>query len=134
MENKKKTAVHFFVVEKSDLHFQNIKIEAWKENKNVVYESEPGTFRSVFTLLEQIKIFSYNVSTPSYYTFSIRSGTSMASGHSAESLEEFLKEKVEDTYSYPAPLQVSTREEYLALRKKIFDLYAKNPLIEFKNL
>ena len=122
--------IHFFINDNSDGRFHDINLEAWKEDKNVLYRSD-NVYASSFTRVEDIRFHYSRAENYQVRSFKIEFGKNSCTGSNARYVEELIKIKTGSEYS---SLEIATREEYEAVRDKVMMFYLEEMKMNFNDL
>ena len=121
--------IHYFYKDQSDERFLNIKLEAWKEDKDVLY-SDTREKHSSFTMVEEINYYASLGDNFETIHFKADFGKNSCRGHLARSFQE-LKEDLtsEDKIT---PYRHTNKKCYQNVRKRVFEHYKKQMFLNLE--
>ena len=121
--------IHYFYKDQSEERFLNIKLEAWKEDKDVLY-TDTNEKASSFTRVEEINYFASLLDNFESITLRVDLGKNSCRGHRARSFQE-LKEDLTSEDNITA-YKHTNKKCYKNVRKRVFEHYKKQMFLNLE--
>lgn len=122
--------IHYFIKDDSNSDWHDVRLEAWKEDTHVYYRNEQEEASS-FKCIEEIR-FHASKHPNKYHSVTLNIDFAKDSCHGTRhrNIRDLIKEISQGIF----PKKHSTKEEYEALRKRLFDFYLKEPHINLDEI